>query len=157
MDKPIEQTEVVAAAPEVPQLLPAPEGARAPVLLRLTLLPNEVVVEVTQANTLVGRHTDVNLRLPLPDVSRQHCRLEFVDDCWHVRDLMSLNGVYVNDVRVQEAILNHHDRLKIGGFTFRVDLHSSQATLPITVQPPQRVYRDITEAFAAAPPSRMAS
>ena len=81
----------------------------------------------------------------------------FVDDAWHVRDLSSMNGVYVNDVRVQEAILNHHDKLRIGGFAFRVDLHSSENTLPIGVNEPQRVFRDITEALNAPPPSRKAS
>src|SRR5258705_366748 len=118
MDEPREQTEALAPAPQGPQWLAAPAGERAPMPLRLTLMPSELIVEVTQANTLVGRHHDVNLRLPLPDVSRQHCRLQFVEDSWHVRDLNSMNGVYVNDVRVQEAILNHHDKLRIGGFAF---------------------------------------
>ena len=129
----------------------------APVPLRLTLMPSEMIVEVTLANTLVGRHHDVNLRLPLPDVSRQHCRLQFVDGTWHVRDLNSMNGVYVNDVRVQEGILNPHDELHIGGFHFRVDLHSCEHTLPIGVNEPQRSLRDITEALNAPQPSRKAS
>lgn len=157
MDELREQTEAIAPPPEEPRWQPPPEGERAAAPLRLTLMPSELVVEVTLANAVVGRHSDVNLRLPLPDVSRQHCRLMFVDNAWRVRDLKSLNGVFVNDVRVQEAILNHHDTLRIGGFTFRVDLHSSEATLPIAIHEKQRVFRDITEALCAPPPSRKAS
>src|SRR6185437_13972961 len=103
MDQAREQTEVVAVAPQGPHWQAAPEGEQAAVPLRLTLEPSGLIVEVTQANTLVGRHHEANLRLPLPDVSRQHCRLLFENNAWRVRDLKSLNGVYINDVRVQEA------------------------------------------------------
>ena len=75
MDDPKEQTEAIAPAPREPLWQAEPAGEVAPAPLRLTLMPSELIVEVTQANTLVGRHHDVNLRLPLPDVSRQHCRL----------------------------------------------------------------------------------
>src|SRR5581483_4445423 len=134
-----------------------PEGERAPVPLRLTLQPSGLIIEVTLADTLVGRQQTSNLRLPLPDVSRQQCRLTYTDGAWHVRDLNSMNGVFVNDVRVQEAILGHHDALRIGGFAFRVDLHSNEATVPMAGQEPERVYHDIAEALAAQAPRRKAS
>jgi hypothetical protein len=46
--------------------------------LRLVLQPSGATMEVAQADVLVGRHSCADVRLPLPDVSRRHCRLVFV-------------------------------------------------------------------------------
>ena len=90
--------------------------------LRLRLQPGGQTVELTTPNAVIGRHTDADLRLPLPDVSRRHCRCFFADGSWQIVDLNSLNGIYVNGERVQQADLHHGDVLGIGGFTFEVDL-----------------------------------
>jgi pSer/pThr/pTyr-binding forkhead associated (FHA) protein len=70
----------------------------------------------------VGRHSGAEVRLPLPDVSRRHCRIVHADEKWEIIDLESLNGVWVNDRSVERAVLNHGDMLRLGGFTFMVDL-----------------------------------
>jgi pSer/pThr/pTyr-binding forkhead associated (FHA) protein len=98
--------------PGTPEILP----------LRLTLQPGGLAVELTEPEAVIGRHSDVDLRLPLPDVSRRHCRLFFADGGWHLLDLGSLNGVYVNGERLQRARLHHGDRISLGGFTLEVDL-----------------------------------
>jgi pSer/pThr/pTyr-binding forkhead associated (FHA) protein len=90
--------------------------------LRLVLQPGGQVVELPHPDMLLGRHTDADLRLPLPDVSRRHCRCVFQEGTWQVHDLNSLNGTYVNGERVQQAALRKRDLLGIGGFTFEVDL-----------------------------------
>ena len=90
--------------------------------LRLILQPTGAILEVSQPEVVVGRHSGAEVRLPLPDVSRRHCRIIRVDEKWEVIDLESLNGVWVNDRSVQRAVLNHGDTLRLGGFTFMVDL-----------------------------------
>jgi pSer/pThr/pTyr-binding forkhead associated (FHA) protein len=90
--------------------------------LRLILRPSGVMVELTRPDMVLGRHSGADVRLPLPDVSRRHCRFVFNDGEWHVRDLDSMNGIYVNEEQVQQTTLHHHDALRIGGFTFDVDL-----------------------------------
>jgi hypothetical protein len=95
--------------------------------LRLFLHPAGAMMEVTRADALVGRHTDADVRLPLPDVSRRHCRLVWQDGRWQVLDLNSLNGVFVNDRQVQQATLQAGDLLRIGGFVFRVELGPAAA------------------------------
>jgi pSer/pThr/pTyr-binding forkhead associated (FHA) protein len=80
---------------------------------------------------LVGRHSGADVRLPLPDVSRRHCRCLFIDGTWHVLDLNSLNGLWVNDEPVQQAVMRQGDQVRIGGFTFTVDLSARQAD-PVT-------------------------
>jgi hypothetical protein len=99
--------------------------------LRLVLQPGGQMVELPHPDMLLGRHTDADLRLPLPDVSRRHCRCVFRDGAWQVEDLNSLNGTYVNGERVQQAPLRKRDLLAIGGFTFEVDLGDGQHTIQL--------------------------
>ena len=97
--------------------------------LQLELEPSGPVVEVTKPVTVVGRHSTADVRLPLPDVSRHHCRLVFTEGSWEVIDLESLNGVYINGERVDRAVVHDSDKLVIGGFKFAVHLVSdSQST-----------------------------
>lgn len=131
-----------------------PAGALFP--LKLTLQPGGLSVQLTQADTLVGRHHDADLRLPLPDVSRRHCRFLFADSCWQVIDLNSTNGVYVNTERVDRTILRHHDTIRIGGFTFVVDLQAGRAAATPTSQQ-ERVLQNIINTLSEAQPKRQAS
>jgi len=96
--------------------------------LRLILLPNGVRLELTKPDVLIGRHSDVDVRLPLPDVSRRHCRVTYTQAGWFVHDLNSLNGIFVNGKRVPQAPLQNRDRLRIGGFTFEVELPRATRT-----------------------------
>lgn len=88
--------------------------------MKLVLQPNGMAVELTRPDMLLGRHSTADLRLPLPDVSRRHCRFFYQDGFWQVFDLESMNGVYVNGERVQEATLHDQDVIRIGDLQFRV-------------------------------------
>jgi len=90
--------------------------------LRLVLLPSGVTLELDLPDMTLGRHSGADLRLPLPDVSRRHCRFTWSGGIWTVSDLGSLNGVYVNGQHVERSELAQNDQIGIGGFTFAVDL-----------------------------------
>jgi pSer/pThr/pTyr-binding forkhead associated (FHA) protein len=92
--------------------------------LRLMVLPEARPVELAKPAVLVGRHSDVELRLAYPDVSRRHCRLVYADGVWQVQDLDSLNGLFVNGERMHEATLYEGDHIRVG-----------EATLVITEAP----------------------
>jgi pSer/pThr/pTyr-binding forkhead associated (FHA) protein len=121
-----------------PQGVPAPrlhrvEAEDAPaafVPLRLLLQPGGLCVELTKPDTLVGRHSEADVRLALPDVSRRHCRFVFLDGAWQVIDLNSLNGVYVNEERLQEATLTAGDRVRIASLTFLVEIAAPSPSAP---------------------------
>jgi len=114
--------------------------------LRLVLQPTGAVVEVTRPDVVVGRHSLADVLLVLPDVSRRHCRMVHSNGRWEVIDLKSLNGIWVNDQAVERAVLNQGDMLRVGGFTFMVDL-----SRPVAVVGPQDgVLRSI---FNALPPA----
>jgi len=90
--------------------------------LRLRLRPGTFAVEVTRSGTVLGRHSSADVRLPLPDVSRHHCRFVCESGRWQVVDLDSLNGIFLNGEPVRRAELRDCDQLRIGGFIFDVDL-----------------------------------
>ena len=107
----------------MPRLVPTPKARDLPAgfePMHLALTSGGFSLELLQPECLVGRHSHSDLRLPCPDVSRRHCRLFFADGAWHVGDLHSLNGVYVNDEKVKQCRLHVGDRVRLGGFTFVV-------------------------------------
>jgi pSer/pThr/pTyr-binding forkhead associated (FHA) protein len=83
--------------------------------LRLRLDAEYATIEIACPVAIVGRHSDADLRFAYPDISRRHCRLAFENGQWHVTDLKSLNGIYVNNVLRQDAALYSGDLLRIGG------------------------------------------
>jgi pSer/pThr/pTyr-binding forkhead associated (FHA) protein len=62
----------------------------------------------------VGRATRADFILDAALVSRLHCRLTASDDGLEVVDLRSTNGTFVNDKRVEKALLAAGDRLRVG-------------------------------------------
>ena len=67
---------------------------------------------------LIGRSSEA---LPLTDqtISRRHAELTPDDGRWHIRDLRSSNGTYVNGKRVHERTLLHEgDQIRTGSTLF---------------------------------------
>jgi diguanylate cyclase (GGDEF)-like protein len=62
----------------------------------------------------VGRGQENRIVLDNDSVSRRHCRIEKRNKNWHVVDLDSTNGTYVNDDQVSELQLRRSDQIKIG-------------------------------------------
>ncbi len=84
--------------------------------------------KLTEARTVLGRDHHCHLRVPLRDVSRQHCELSLSAAGVTVRDLGSTNGTYVNGKRVAECSLKAGDQLAIGPITFAVQIDGKPAS-----------------------------
>ncbi len=107
----------VAFFPAMPRLLLAtPEGQQ--------------VVELRAHNSL-GRHPSNSIQLLDKIVSKEHCTIEQRDDGFHLRDLGSLNGTYINGERVVgEQRLRHGDDIALGTTRARFDDGSGQPLAP---------------------------
>lgn len=93
---------------------------------------------VSRDMTVVGRREDCDLRIPLSDVSRKHCRMILSGEAIKVEDLGSSNGTYVNGERIQQAELTPGDTVQVGPviFVLQVDGFPADEDLqPVTVQP----------------------
>lgn len=80
-------------------------------------------IVLDKAIILVGRHPDCDIVISdSPKISRKHCCLAIVNDRPVIRDLGSMNGVYVNGEKVdQQAWLKLSDELKIGNVEYRLE------------------------------------
>lgn len=81
---------------------------------------------------VIGRREDAKLRIPTPDVSRQHCELKIEGESLVVRDLGSSNGTLVNGQKITVHKLAPGDLLTVGPAQFIVQLDGK----PAEIKPP---------------------
>ena len=86
--------------------------------------------------TTIGRREDCDLRIPVGDVSRKHCRLVVSADNVRVQDLGSSNGTFVNGQQVQDAFLNPGDTISVGPVNFVVQVDGVPGESDLSSSPP---------------------
>jgi hypothetical protein len=79
----------------------------------------------------IGRDADCDVQTTDSGVSRLHARIAPVDGQWHVEDLDSGNGSFLDSVRVREAVLPLTSTLQLGD-DFRLWLNVPEAPSNIT-------------------------
>ena len=92
------------------------------VLVMFTAQGERRSFSLPRSMTVIGRKEDCDVRIPLSDVSRKHCRLMAEDEVLRVEDMGSSNGTFLNGMRVQEAIVQPGDSLQIGPIVFIVQI-----------------------------------
>lgn len=70
-------------------------------------------------SAVIGRSPRCEIFLNDMTVSRKHAVLERVAGGWSIRDTGSFNGVWVNNVNVDHAMLSDKDLIQIGSFILR--------------------------------------
>jgi predicted component of type VI protein secretion system len=96
---------------------------------------------------LIGRKTEADLRIPLQEISREHCRISVNGRKVVLHDLDSGNGTFVNEQRIVQATLKAGDRIKIGPVVFTVQIDG----LPKKISPPAPPSPPARHASADAP------
>ncbi|MEZ6129284.1 MAG: FHA domain-containing protein [Planctomycetaceae bacterium] len=78
------------------------------------------IIAIDRAVVLVGRGADCDAVITASQkISRRHCCLVQVDNSYYLRDLGSMNGVWLNGERVNREIrMNLGDRVAIGDVEF---------------------------------------
>src|SRR5208282_2177355 len=105
--------------------------------------------------TVVGRREDCDLRIPLGEVSRKHCRLIKDGEAIRIEDLGSSNGTFHNSERTREATLAAGDTIQIGPVTFMVQIDGVPADedmQPSTGQPPAEAVEEDVDILATDEP-----
>ena len=98
---------------------------------------------------IIGREEDCDMRIPVAEVSREHCRVEpNATGGLSVEDLGSSNGTFINGLQVEEAEMTAGDILKIGPaiMVLRVDGE------PADIDAEDAIERGTPEAGAPAAP-----
>lgn len=71
---------------------------------------------ITKDVTTAGRHPESDIFLDDITVSRRHAEIRRSEGAFRMTDMGSLNGTYVNKLRVEEADLSSGDEIQIGKF-----------------------------------------
>src|SRR5262245_52764323 len=125
-----------------PRILPASDPGEVPqgfYPLRLALPAFGRVLDLTRPEMIAGRHSEADIQLTHPEVSRRHCKFVFRDGAWSVVDLNSVNGVFVNEEPAPNRRLESFDMIRIGRFV-------------LVVQPPAGTDADGTHILRFPPP-----
>jgi hypothetical protein len=73
------------------------------------------MIELQQGEVVIGRNPECGIQLSSTNVSREHARVVFRNEEYHIEDLDSTNGTYVNGIRVVKCVLRNDDQIDIGG------------------------------------------
>lgn len=98
---------------------------------------------------IIGRHESATLRIPHPQVSRQHCELTVDPASISVRDLKSSNGTYRNQKKIDAGTLQAGDFVSLGPFFLGVQINGQPANLT----PPAPDSPSAADALAETPPA----
>jgi pSer/pThr/pTyr-binding forkhead associated (FHA) protein len=99
-------------------------------------LPNgdEKRFSLEKSKITLGRGLNVDLTVQDRLSSRLHCSIEFKDNAWHIRDLQSRNGTFVNGQRIQESVLKPGDRISIGETVLVCEKEFSKGTETVIME-----------------------
>ena len=70
--------------------------------------------ELGTKEAYIGRNPDCQIHVALFGVSRMHARIFCQNEEYHIEDLNSTNGTYVNSVRIVKCALRSNDQVEIG-------------------------------------------
>ena len=93
------------------------------------------VFALERESAVLGRHPDCDIVLDSGAVSRQHARIQRVDDKFYIEDMQSRNGTYVNGRQIRErCLLSDQDRITLCDVVvvFHADAGEKKAALSRT-------------------------
>src|SRR5437016_4481401 len=101
---------------------------------------HENVIPLVATELLIGRRSDADIVLNNQHVSRHHAKLVKMQEGYFLQDLGSTHGTFVNEVRIEQAVLKHGDRISLG--KDRIDLE-----YVIGEKPPRTGHAETTQIF----------
>jgi hypothetical protein len=101
--------------------------------------------------SVIGRSREADLRVAHPMVSRRHCQLYEENGLIKVRDLESLNGVFIGEQKVAEAVLPPNAVFSVGPLSFRAEYEYIGSPFEAPLAPDEDTSVDGLDAFAAPP------
>ncbi len=88
-------------------------------------------IPLLEPKLLIGRRSSCEIVLAYPNVSSQHCELNYLDGYWQIRDLGSRNGIKVNGERHDQKWLHPGDQISIAKNHFEISYE------PVGPAPPE--------------------
>ena len=86
----------------------------------------QVEVELGNQVITIGRAANADISIPDAKMSRFHCGIRCWDGEYVAKDLKSRNGTFLNEQRVDVAVLKIGDRLRVGSTVFHCEARASK-------------------------------
>lgn len=108
-------------------------------MAKLTLVYEDKVLKEVKVGTrpvTIGRTPDNDLQIDNLGVSTHHARVYPEDGKLVIEDMDSLNGTFVNNHRIEKALLEDNDKILIGKHTIVVrEAHDIPQSMTVVMQP----------------------
>ena len=85
----------------------------------------EVIVELNGTSVRIGRAKTNDVVIEASGVSRNHVEISFKDQGWHIQDVGSSHGIFVNKSEVAQAWLQAGDVISIGAVHYKFSLDNA--------------------------------
>jgi pSer/pThr/pTyr-binding forkhead associated (FHA) protein len=89
----------------------------------------------------IGRDPDSTIFLDNPGVSRRHAKIQRTSEGYHIFDLQSGNGTFVNEKKIAHVRLHSGDVVRISKFALELELVSHTPATP--PEPPEPAEHEI--------------
>ena len=112
----------------------------------------ENVIPLVAGEVLIGRRSDADIVLNNQHVSRHHAKLVKMQEGYFLQDLGSTHGTFVNEVRVEQHVLKHGDRIALG--KDRIDMEyvvGERPRRPVQAETTQIFERSLMDLGAVLP------
>src|SRR6476661_2387386 len=96
------------------------------VLYFLSNASGDEAVKLRRDATIFGREKG-DIIIQDHEVSSTHCQIQNIGAVYHIFDMNSTNGTFVNNERIVKAKLNHGDIITVGQSTFRFQLEDESS------------------------------
>lgn len=74
-----------------------------------------------QETLVIGRSNNADVAIDSADLSRRHLQIELIDDDFRCTDLNSVNGLFLNGIRVHACTLRRGDTIQAGQISFQFE------------------------------------
>jgi pSer/pThr/pTyr-binding forkhead associated (FHA) protein len=91
-------------------------------------------------NAIIGRQHDCEIPIAAEEISRHHVRLKITPEGVHVEDMGSANGTYVNNKRIQSALLKPGEELRLDTVRFLLMTPGMDARLQSAIAPTETAH-----------------
>lgn len=102
-----------------------PDKDKRGVLVCISGQSQNELVKLRRDNTIFGREK-ADIIVSDAEVSSTHCQVQCIEDTYHIFDMNSSNGTFVNGQRIVKAKLKEGDIVEIGKTAFRFGLEDEK-------------------------------
>jgi predicted component of type VI protein secretion system len=110
-------------------------------------------IEIPGERALLGRDPTADIVVNDPSVSRRHAIVERRPEGWAVFDQRSANGTWLDNVRIEQALLQPGQQLRLGAVSFEVQVPGAAGARGPGTMAPQPVMSPYGQPAYAPPPA----